>query len=101
MVLMDCPVFCLCVWLGLPSFGERFDSWLDSSPLKEKGSNIMLVASLSLLWAIWRERNLVTFEDECFSFDRLKSFFLRSLCSWASLITEVDCYLVRYIFSSL
>ena len=33
---------------------------------------------LGLLWAIWNERNKVVFEDERFSFDRLKSFFLRS-----------------------
>ena len=42
-----------------------------------------------------------TFEDECFFFDRLKSFFLRSFCSWASMIPKVDCYLIRYLFCSL
>ena len=33
-----------------------------------------------------KERNNVIFEDECFSFSWLKSFFLRSFYSWASLI---------------
>ena len=35
------------------------------------------------------------FEDERFSFDRLKSFFLRSLCAWATMIPNVDSSFVR------
>ena len=30
------------------------------------------------------------FEDEWFSFDRLKSIFLRSFCAWATMIPDVD-----------
>ena len=50
------------------------------------------------MWMIWNERNKVVFEDERFSFDRLKSFFLMSFCSWASLLSYMDCSLVRRLF---
>ena len=32
----------------------------------------------------------MVFQDDCFSFDRLKSFFYRMLCLWASMIPNVD-----------
>ena len=51
----------------------------------------------SLMWAIWKERNIVVFEDDCFSYTRLKSYFVRFLCSWASLIPDVDYSFVRCI----
>ena len=35
------------------------------------------------------------FEDMWFSFDRLKSFFLRSSCAWATMIPNVDISFVR------
>ena len=37
-------------------------------------------------------------EDEHFSFDRPKSFFLRSLCAWATMILDVDSSFVRCPF---
>ena len=37
-------------------------------------------------------------EDDWFSFDRLKSFFFMSLCSWAS---DVDCSFVRCLLCIL
>ena len=71
-------------------------------PLRKKDSRLWKAAPLCLLWAIWKERNSVIFEDDCFSFSRLKSFFLRSLCSWASLIKGGgDCYIVRRLFCIL
>ena len=72
--------------MGLSSPGERPDAWLDLSPLKKKDSKLWKALPLCLLWAIWKERNNVIFEDDCFSLSRLKSFFLRFLCSWAFLI---------------
>ena len=55
-------------------------------PLRKKDSKPWKATPLCLLWAIWKERNNVIFEDDFFSLSRLKSFFLRSLCSWACLI---------------
>ena len=66
-------------------------------PLKKKETKMWRAAPLCLSWAIWMERNKVVFEDECFSFDRLKSFFSRSLCAWTTMIPDVDSALVRCI----
>ena len=69
--------------------------------LRKKVSKLWRAAPLCLMWAIWKERNKVVFEDVVISFVRLKSFFIRSLSSWARLIPEVDCYLVRGLFRTL
>ena len=41
------------------------------------------------------------FEDERFSFDRLKSFFLRSFSAWATMIHDVDLSFVRCLLCIL
>ena len=41
------------------------------------------------------------FEDDRFSFDRLKSFFFRSLCSLATMIFDVDSSFLRCLFCIL
>ena len=49
-----------------------------------------MVASTSLIWAIWKERNKVVFYDTPFLVDRLKLSFISSLSSWAGLIANED-----------
>ena len=49
LALMDCLVLCTWWWLVLSSFGERFDSWLDSSPLKKKGNKVVAGSSPMLV----------------------------------------------------
>ena len=41
------------------------------------------------------------FEDMRFSFDRLKSIFLRSFCTWATMILDVDLSFVRCLLCYL
>ena len=52
---------------------------------------------LCLICAIWNETNRVVFEDKGFSRTRLKSCFLKSLSSWASLVHDVEHSFVRDI----
>ena len=70
----------------------------DRLPSRKKEYMLWRAAPLCLMWTFWKERNIIIFEDDCFSLDRPKPLFLRSLCSCASLILEVDCYHVRSLF---
>ena len=60
-----------------------------------------MVASTSLLWAIWMERNRVVFDDTPFFVDRLKLSFIRSMSSWAGLIANEDLSFVTILLCIL
>ena len=48
----------------------------------------------SLLWAIWKERNKVVFDNDRFSPSRLKHSSIISLTSWAGIIYEAEYSIV-------
>ena len=52
---------------------------------------------LSLICAIWKEINIVVYEDEIFSPNRLKTSFISALIFWAGIIANVDCFIVRIL----
>ena len=54
-----------------------FFCWINLSTRKEDKKFWRMVAHC-LLWAIWKERNIIVFEDVQFSLVRLKYFFLRT-----------------------
>ena len=100
-----------CMWSALFSLSracwvcpfmvkDLFMDW-PSLPLRKKVSKLWRAVPLCLMWAIWKERNRVVFEDVRFSISRLKGCFLRSFCSWASLIHDMDYSLVRFILCIL
>ena len=62
---------------------------------------LWMTATLSLLWAIWKERNIIVFEDAFFLKNRLKLSFISSLFSWAGLISNVDHSIVSVILCIL
>ena len=68
-------------------------------PMRKKDAKLWRALPLCLFWAIWKERNRVVFDDEAFSKSRLKSCFLFSFSSWASLMFEVEHPFVRDIFN--
>ena len=70
-------------------------------PLKKKEAKLWRTAPPCLLWAIWIERNKVVFEDMQFSFDRPKSFFLKSFCEWATMIPDVNLSFIRGLLCSM
>ena len=106
-LLIHCPKI-WCMWSALfPLSGDYrvvypflvkdlFLGW-PSFPLRKKVSKLWRAVPLCLMWAIYKERNRVVFEDVCFSISRLKGCFLRSFCSWASLIHDMDYSFVRCI----
>ena len=44
---------------------------------------------LAPLWAVWKERNRIAFDDEEFSVHRLKNSFVCSFWSWTKLYIDV------------
>ena len=76
---------------------DLLQGWLHL-PMRKKDVKLWRAVSLCLLWAIWKERNRVVFDDETFSKSRLKSCFLFSLSSWASLMFDAEHFLLE-IFS--
>ena len=67
--------------MGLSPLGERVDSWLGLSPSKEKRNKTVVGNSSLLVVGNLEGEEQVVFEDEHFHFDRLKFFFLWSLCA--------------------
>ena len=67
-------------------------------PIRKNARKLWKTASLSLFWAIWKERNKVVFD---FSPNRLKLSFINSLISWARLIYEGDYSIVRLLLCIL
>ena len=54
---------------------------------KEKVKKLWMTAPLCLFLSIWKERNLIVFEDLPFSYTRLKNSFISSSFSiWAGLL---------------
>ena len=80
---------------------EFFLGWINPSTRKEE-KNLWRMVAPCLLWAIWKERNMIVFEDVQFSLVRLKSFFfLRTLSSWTNVISNVDHTLISLLFCTL
>ena len=99
--IMDCPFHHAGGGSVCPfSVQDLIIRW-NAFPLRNKSANLWRMIPLCLLWAIWIERNKVIFEDKLFSYDGLKAFFLQSLSSWASLISNVDYTLIRILFCIL
>ena len=61
--------------LGLPYLARDLLIGWKTTPIKKPDRKIWLVAPLYLIWAIWKERNEVVFENAEFSLPRLKNPF--------------------------
>ena len=56
-----------------------------SASVGKKRKRVWLAAPLCLFWTLWNERNRADFENETPSVHRIKSTFLFTLWSWATL----------------
>ena len=56
-----------------------------SASVGKKRKRVWLTAPLCLFWTLWKERNMIAFENEAPSSHRMKSAFLFTLWSWAKL----------------
>ena len=63
--------------------------------IKKLDRKIWLVALLHLIWAIWKERNKVVFENAEFSFPKLNNSFILTIWSWANIVRKQDFLYIR------
>ena len=107
-LFIHCPKV-WCMWTAIFSLSgggwvcpflvkDLLRGWLHL-PMRKKDAKLWRAVPLCLLWAIWKEINRVVFDDEAFSKSRLKSYFLFSFSSWASLMFDVEHHFVRNIFN--
>ena len=75
-------------WVLPCSVRETFLGWCGSF-VGKKSKKTWKLAPLCLLWAMWKERNRITFDNEEFSVHRLKYSFVCSLWSWIKLYIDV------------
>ena len=59
---------------------DHFSGW-NYFPISKRTKRVWRAAPLSLLWAIWKERNIIVFENENFCLNRLKLSFISTLIS--------------------
>ena len=109
-LLIHCPA----VWgmwaalISIPGFQwvcpylvkEVLSGW-SCFPIRKRTRKLWLTTPLSFIWAIWKERNRVVYEDVVFSPNRMKLSFVSALISWAGLIPNVECSLVRILLCIL
>ena len=74
-------------------------TWLEkgwkATPIKKSDRKIWLAAPLLLIWAFWKERNKVVFENAEFSLPRLKNSFVLTIWSWANIVLKQDFLYIR------
>ena len=70
--------------------------------VRKHARKIWKVAPLSLIWAIWKKKNKIVFDDATFSYDRMKLSFRSSLTSWAGSFPNMDLSIEEYfcVFSN-
>ena len=62
--------------------------------MRKEERKIWLPAPLCIFWAVWKERNMLVFENDDFLLQRLKSSFVVSLHTWASLCVNPESLFV-------
>ena len=67
----------ICGW----RFSKDMLSGWSCFPIRKRGKKLWLAELLIIIWAIWKERNRVVFEDVAFSPKRMKLSFVSTLIS--------------------
>ena len=69
--------------------------------IRKRAKSIWQTTLSNLCWAIWKERNMVVFDNIIFSQKRLKNSFITSLTSWTGLIYEGEYSIVNLLMCIL
>ena len=103
LILIHCPkirlLWSLLVALGImwvtPLLVKDLIICQNKIPIRKNERKISRTTLCCLFCAIWKEMNKVIFENEEFSLSRLKSFFVYTLYSWASLVVCSDSMIIK------
>ena len=74
---------------------------MDNISYKKESKKNLKGGSSGLLWAIWKEKNRLVFENESFSIIRLKQSFITSLVACTGLIYEGDYSIISLLLCIL
>ena len=66
------------------SVSKTFLSWRGSF-VGKRCKKAWMAPPLTLFWTIWRERNIIAFDNREFSAQRMKSLFLYNYWSWINM----------------
>ena len=69
-------------WVFPLSVKETLLSW-QGSFVDKRRKKAWMAAPLCILWTVWRERNKIVFDNVNMSINRMKTYFLSNLWSWA------------------
>ena len=81
-------------WVFLLRIRDLMMGW-STFPIRKEAKKLWKAALSSLLWAVWKERNRVTFDNLNFSSHRIKHSFISSITSWAGHLNEGEYPLVN------
>ena len=70
-------------------------------PIRKEAKKLWKAALSSLLWAVWKERNRVTFDNLNFSSDRIKHSLISFITTWAGHLNVGEYPLVNLLMCVL
>ena len=68
---------------------------------KKEAKKLWKTALSGLFWAMWKDRNRVTFDNLNFSSDRIKHSFIFSITSWVGHLNEGEYLFVNLLMCIL
>ena len=68
---------------------ETLLEW-DGSSMGKSHKKVWLVTPLCIFWTVWKERNLLAFDNDDLSIQRLKNYFVCNLWSWSRVSVDMS-----------
>ncbi|KAJ9678923.1 hypothetical protein PVL29_020968 [Vitis rotundifolia] len=83
-------------WVFTSSVRDTLSGWCGFS-LGKKHRKVWKAAPLCIFWAVWKERNMIAFDNEELSIHRLKNSFVCNLWLWTkSVVNEGPLPLINF-----
>ena len=84
-------------WVLSFTVRDTLSGW-SASFVDQKRGKTWRAAPLCLFWTVWKERNMIVFDNEVLSILRMKNSFVCNLFSWAkSCLDGGPCSLINFV----